>query len=93
MYSSDSDYRFHRAKAEQEAHRAQRQAVLPAEDSSVPAAASPLDSAGRGGGLRGFLSRFREDDLLILALLFLILNESEEDDPLILIVLAALLFS
>lgn len=56
---------------------------------SVPASA-PVQKTS---GLSGLLSRIREDDLLILGILFLLLNENADDDPLILIVLAALLLN
>lgn len=101
MYSSsDTDFRLRREKAEQEARAAyDRSAPFrnpipvtppkePCED-SVPAAAP----AFRTGGIGGILSRIREDDLLLLGILFLLFNENKEDDPLILIILAVLLFS
>ncbi|MBQ4322374.1 MAG: hypothetical protein IJC19_00390 [Clostridia bacterium] len=56
------------------------------------AVASALSSS-LFGGVRSLLSRVKEDDLLILGLLFLLFNESDRDDPLILIILAALLFT
>ena len=103
MYSSasESDYQLRREKAEQEARVAYRRSapfrnpvsVVSSEQSSqaeTECVATPTSSVG---GLSGFLSRIKEDDVLLIAILFLLFNENKEDDPLILIILAVLLFS
>ncbi len=107
MYSSvsEADYQFRRAKAEREARAAYDRSAQrtasdptassehPAEDSSLPAGSGGVHSSLFGGRIGNFLSRLKDDDLLILGLLFLLFNENKEDDPLILIILAALLFT
>ncbi len=101
MYSSvsEADYSLRREKAEQEARAAYHRSapfrnpvpVAHAEDSPVEAVSSSV--APVSGGLGGFFSRIKEDDLLLIAILFLLFNENKEDDPLILMILAVLLFS
>ncbi|MBQ1272990.1 MAG: hypothetical protein IIY12_05780 [Clostridia bacterium] len=102
MYSSasDSDYRARREKAEQEARAAYDRSapfrnpipVAPAEE-PVAKTVSTAEPPARSGGLGGLLSRIREDDLLLIGILFLLFNENKDDDPLILIIFAVLLFS
>lgn len=91
MYSSDTDYLYRRAKAEQEARSAGQKATLAQSVAPPPCSSEPSRPAA--GGLSHLFSRLKDDDLLILALLFLILNESDQEDPLMVILLAALLFS
>ena len=89
MYSSvsDAEYQFRRKKAEGEARNAYAKASSPKSD-AVP---SP-SFGGRRSRLSDLLSGLREDDLLLVGILFLLFNESKGDDPLILILLAALFF-
>ena len=99
MYTSvsDAEYRMRRAKAEREARSAYARASASPphkqEDPPLESAADSALSSSLFGGVRSLLSRVKEDDLLILGLLFLLFNESDRDDPLILIILAALLFT
>ena len=102
MYSSvsEAEYQFRRSKAEDEARRAY--------DRSSPSKAPPAAATQAGqtaeassarlqsrktGGSTGIFSRLKEDDILLIGILFLLFNENKYDDPLILIILAVLLFN
>lgn len=97
MYSSvsEAEYQFRRAKAEEDARRAHdRSVVCQSSDSGKPEpecdrSVLPVSK----GGLSGFFSRIKDDDLLLIAILFLLFNENKDDDPLILIILAILFFN
>ena len=102
MYSSvsEAEYQFRRAKAEEEARIAYDRSApfrnpvpVAAPEESAEASAVPYSAPASSGGLGGILSRIREDDLLLLGILFLLFNENKDDDPLILLILAVLLFS
>lgn len=64
-----------------------------AADAVAASVATPEPPARPSRPLERLLSRFGEDDLLLVGLLFLLWNENSQDDPLILIVLAILLFT
>lgn len=94
MYSSvsEAEYQFRRAKAEEDARKAYDRSdrSKPSDsDKSEAECNAPVLSSSKGG-LSGIFSRIKDDDLLLLAILFLLFNENEDDDPLILIILAVL---
>lgn len=100
MYSSvaEAEAQFRRSRSEDGPHDPHRGKTPPASETASlrPDAApvsAPVSAPVHKSGLSGILSRIREDDLLILGILFLLLNENADDDPLILIVLAALLLN
>ena len=100
MYSSvaEAEAQFRRSRSEDDSHATHRGKTPPASETEPlrPEAApvsAPVSAPVHKSGLSGILSRIREDDLLILGILFLLLNENADDDPLILIVLAALLLN
>ena len=101
MYSSvsDAEYRFRKEKAEQEARTAydrfaQNQSSADVHSpEAAPANAAPVKTVPSRGRIQRFLSGLRDDDLLLIGILFLLLNENKDDDPLILIILAVLLFT
>ncbi len=94
MYSSvsEAEYQFRKARAEEEARRAQEKSSPTRMAEALPVAA-PVESSAPKSGLSGLLSRIKEDDILLLGVLFLLFNENKEDDPLILIILAILFFT
>ncbi len=103
MYSSvaEAEYQFRKSKAEEEARAAYDRSapfrepvsLSPSEESAVAEVSSGNIAPDNGSGLRGLLSRIKEDDVLLIGILFLLFNENKDDDPLILMILAVLLFS
>lgn len=97
MYSSvsEAEYQFRRAKAEEEARRARDRASRsePEQSPAAETSSGGLLSDFSASRLGGWLSRIKEDDILLLGILFLLFNENKDDDPLILIILAILLFT
>ncbi len=91
MYSSvsEAEYQFRKARAEEEARRAQEKVSRDAP--TAPASASSDAIPVKSGS--GLLSKIKEDDLLLLGVLFLLFNENKDDDPLIFIILAILFFT
>ena len=100
MYSSvaEAEAQFRRPRSEDDSHATHRGKTPPPSETGplrpeASPVSAPVSAPVRKSGLSGILSRIREDDLLILGILFLLLNENADDDPLILIVLAALLLN
>ncbi len=99
MYSSvsDAEYQFRRSRAEEDARNAYDRSARSPKSSAEPEAPAAVQASSGGTlpslfkeGTGGFLSRIRQDDILLLGILFLLLNENKEDDPLMLIILAVL---
>ncbi len=65
----------------------------PGDSDSRETVSSGVLMPGNGRGLGGILSRLKEDDVLLIAILFLLFNENKDDDPLIVMILAVLLFT
>ena len=94
MYSSvsEAEYQVRRAKAEEDARRAYDRSdrSKPSDSNKAEAECNASVLSPSKGGLSGVFARIKDDDLLLIAILFLLFNENKDDDPLILIILAVL---
>ncbi len=94
MYSSvsEAEYQVRRAKAEEDARKAYNRSdrSKSSDAGTSESECNPSILPASKGGLSGIFSRIKDDDLLLLAILFLLFNDNKDDDPLILIILAVL---